>query len=783
MKLVYAGVAWLLGLWLSHVTHIPAQTWLLVGLAMTLGALLLRRKLGAVFLLCASVACFAGWRYQASLPRIGEGHLAWYNDQGVVTVQGLVAGEPEPYDGRWRARIEAQAVWHPRGYASVVGDFVAVLPAYPVVHDGDLVRVRGELVTPPVWDDFSYKDYLARQGVHSVLQYPSLEVLSRAERRDFRWALSALRTRAEATIGALLPEPEASLLSGILLNRDAGIPDDVMSDFRVTGTAHIIAISGFNITIIAGLLAQLLRRAVGKKWAVVGVIPGVALYAMLVGGDAPVVRAAIMGCLSLVALQLGRRSDALTALLLSALAMTALRPQTLWDVGFQLSFAATLGLILYVTPLQKGLEAFVSARVPTAWANTALGWLNEGLVVTVAAQILTLPLTVAYFRNLSPFSLLANLLILPAQPYVMTWGGSALLLGLIWLPLGLPLASVAWLFLTYTIRVAGWLASLPGASMQVARVPVLMPVAYYAVVAALTVSWARANSRIRHAAGRLKEALTAWRLVAAVGFAAALVWAAAVQMPDGRLHVHFLDVGEGDAILIRTPSGRTVVVDGGTDPARLLSEVGRRLPFWERSIDLVALSHPDADHVGGLAGLLNRYRVGLFLDARPGKTPEYKACMAAVEAKGVEHVAAEPGQRFLLDSNVTLEVLYPSEDTPCESTNDCSMVLLLTMGRATFLFPGGLEMMGQVALLNEVSLSPCLVLKSPHHGSEGALFDAFWESLSPAVVVIQPGPRAAADPSPVTLLKVKVLGASLWQTRQQGSLEIVTDGERYWMKF
>lgn len=782
MKLVYAGIAWLVGLWLSHAACIPARFWLLVGLAMTVGALLLRRRPVVMVLVCAAALCFAGWRYQSSLPRIGDAHLARYNDQEVVTVQGLVAGEPEPYNGRWRARIEAQAVWHPRGYAAAVGDLVAVLPAYPVVHDGDLVRVRGELVTPPVWDDFSYKDYLARQGVHSVLQYPSLEVLSRAERRDFRWALNALRTRAEATIGALLPEPEASLLSGILLNRDGGIPDDVLNDFRVTGTAHIIAISGFNITIIAGLLAQLLRRAAGRNWAVAGVIPGVALYAVLVGGDAPVVRAAIMGCLSLVALQLGRRSDALTALLLSALAMTAARPQAIWDVGFQLSFAATLGLILYTTPLQKGLEAFVSARISSAWARTALGWLNEGLVVTVAAQVLTLPLTVAYFRNLSPLTLVANLFILPAQPYVMTWGGSALLLGLLWLPLGLPLASVAWLFLTYTVRVAGWFAALPGAYIEVAYVPTLLVVAWYAAVAALTAGWTKAGGRVRQAAGRLKEALTVWRLVAALGLATALVWATALQMPDGRLHVHFLDVGEGDAILIRTPKGRTAVVDGGADPARLLSEVGRRLPFWERRIDLVALSHPHADHAGGLAGLLGRYRVGLFLDARPGKTPEYKACMAAVEVRGAHHVIAEPGQRFVLDNNVTLEVLYPSVDTPCESTNDCSMVLLLTMEHASFLFPGDLEMMGQIALLNETSLSPCLVLKVPHHGSEGALFDTFLELLSPEVAVIQPGPRLAADPSPVTLLKLKEQGASIWQTRQQGSLEIVTDGAQYWMK-
>lgn len=782
MKFVYAGIAWLAGIWLASAVTLPAWAWLAAVGCTALAAILLRRSRLLIPLLCALFLCLGAWRYGNSLPRIDETHLGWYNDQGQAIVVGIVKGEPEPDGARWRTRIAAEEVHHAQGYARVSGLLLATLPAYPVVHEGDRVRVQGDLVTPPVWEDFSYRDYLAREGVYSLMYLPSVEVLQAAERRGVGWALSRLRVRGEAFIASAIPEPEASLLTGILLGRDGGIPDDVMDTFRSTGTAHIIVISGFNITIIAGMLLAALTRTIGRRWAIYGTIPTVIAYTMLVGGDPPVVRAAIMGCVSLVALQLGRRSDAFNALALTAVAMTAARPMALWDVGFQLSFAATLGIILYATPLQSRLDKFLSARVPQEWAKGILNVLGAGLVATLAAQVLTIPLSVAYFRNLSPLSLLANLFILPVQPQVMAWGGASLVLGLVWGPLGVPLAWVAWLFLAYTVRAVELFAALPGASLEVGRVPAALVIGYYILVGGLTFGSPRVQRWLTPAVRQWARAVRRWQVAAGVAILAALVWAAALQMPDGRLHVHFLSVGEGDAILIRTPGGRTVLVDGGSDPARLLSEVGKRLPFWDRKIDLVALTHPHADHAGGLIGAIERYNVGLFVEGRSGATPEYKACIAALQAKGVPAITAAPGQKFVLDEGVALEALYPSPQTECDSQNDCSLVLRLSMGNASFLLPGDLEEMGQIALMNERDIPASLVLKVPHHGGEHALFEGFLAAASPQIAVIQSGPRTATDPHPTTLRKLEAAGVNVWQTKRKGALEIATDGMEYWLR-
>jgi competence protein ComEC len=141
-----------------------------------------------------------------------------------------------------------------------------------------------------------------------------------------------------------------------------------------------------------------------------------------------------------------------------------------------------------------------------------------------------------------------------------------------------------------------------------------------------------------------------------------------------------------------------------------------------------------------------------------------------------------PGQKFILDEGVALEALYPSLQADCNSQNDCSLVLRLSMGSASFLLPGDLEEMGQIALLNERDVPASLVLKVPHHGGEYALYEEFLAALSPQIAVIQSGPRTAADPHPTTLRKLNAAGTAIWQTRRQGSLEIVTDGAKYWLR-
>ena len=561
-----------------------------------------------------------------------------------------------------------------------------------------------------------------------------------------------------------------------------------MEAFSATGTAHIIAISGFNISIIAGLFSRLARRLVGKQRAMPVAIAGIIVYTILVGASAAVVRAAIMGCLYVIATHYGRQTDALTSLIAAAVLMTLINPQTLWDIGFQLSFAATLGLIVYTPPLQSWFERLLSKALPPGTAKRVVEVLNEALIVTLAAQITTMPIIVYHFRQLSLVTLLSNFLVLPAQPGVMLWGGLATIAGLIWLPLGQALGWVAWLFLTYTIRAVEITASVPYASLNLGRVSPGLVWLYYGLLAGATLVSRQEPSRLKSLWRRLTDRLSTTLLIAGLAVAAILVWVAVASLPDGKLHVVFFDVGEGDAIFIETPRGQQILIDGGPSPTALSSALGRRMPFWDRSLDLVVLTHADEDHIAGLIPILERYRVGQVLDSGyEHNHPMYQRWLELIEEKEIPTHLARAGMHVATGDGVELVVLHPGPElmkyTDADANNN-SVVTRLVMGQVSFLLPGDIEEAAEQMLMASGQELTSTVLKASHHGSNTSSSADFLKAVDPELVVISVGAdNRFGHPSPQALERLEELVGQerILRTDQRGTIEVVTDGERIWI--
>jgi competence protein ComEC len=321
-----------------------------------------------VVLLCVLAVSAGGIRYQLSLPEITPSHLAWYNDmENPVEVQGMVAGPPDVRDSYVQLILKVAQVSPEGGETHQVGgQMLARLPAGGEWHYGDQVRLWGLLETPPEGEDFSYKDYLARQKIYSYMPYAAASLLEQGGGNPILAWVYGIREHGTALICRYLPDPEASLLAGIVLGVESGIPYQVEQDFQDTGTTHVIAISGFNITIVSALFAMLFGRLLGPRRGAVAAVLAIGLYTILVGGDAPVVRAAIMGGFSLFARQVGRRQHGLNSLAISAGIMSVANPTILWDVGFQLSFTATLGLVLYAEPWGQAVGAWLEKWMPVA---------------------------------------------------------------------------------------------------------------------------------------------------------------------------------------------------------------------------------------------------------------------------------------------------------------------------------------------------------------------------------------------------------------------------------
>jgi competence protein ComEC len=640
-----------------------------------------------------------------------------------------------------------------------------------------------------VLEDFSYREYLARQGIYSILRRSQITLVDRGQGSAVRRALFAFKEQAQKVIALILHEPQAALLTGILLGVETGIPADLTKAFSTTGTAHIIAISGFNISIIAGLFSGLSTRLLGKRRAMPVALAGIIVYAILVGASASVVRAAIMGCLYVIAIHYGRQTDALTSLIAAAVLMTLLNPQTLWDVGFQLSFAATLGLILYTPVLQDWFERLLSKALSPGTAKQAIQILNEALIVSLAAQITTMPIIVYHFRQLSLVTLLSNFLVLPAQPGVMLWGGLATIAGLVWLPLGQVLGWIAWLFLTYTIRAVEITASIPYASLNLGHVSPSLVWLYYGLLAGATLVSKQEPSRLKSLWRRLTDRLSTKVLMAGLAIAAILVWVAVASLPDGKLHVVFFDVGEGDAIFIQTPRGQQILIDGGPSPTTLISALGRRMPFWDRSLDLVILTHADEDHVAGLIPVLERYRVGQVLDSGyEHNNPTYKHWLELISEKEIPTHLARAGMRIATGDGVELTVLHPGPElmkyTNADANNN-SIVTRLVVGQVSFLLPGDIEEAAEDVLVASGQQLASTVLKVPHHGGDTSSGMAFLNAVNPELVIISVGAdNRFGHPSPQVVKRLEELvgGEHVLRTDEDGTVEVVTDGERIWVK-
>ena len=729
------------------------------------------RRAGAALLL--AVAALGGWRWQAVQPDFRDPAFigAYAGWQQEATVVGVLTEPPDIRDTYANLRLRAERLRFAgeNGETPARGLLLVRTPPETVLslRYGDRVVVSGHLEAPPTGEVFSWRDYLARQGIFVTMKAHRLGVLAKGQGNLLLAAIYALRRRAAAVVQRLWPDPEAALLAGILLGLDKSIPRAVYDAFRVTGTAHIIAISGFNITILAGLFVALFGRLLGKARGMALAAFAVVGYTVLVGADAAVVRAAIMGLLGMAALSVGRRQHAYTTLAVTAAFMALLDPRVLGDVGFQLSFAATLGLVLFAEPFQGAAERLLQRWLAPAQARRWAKPLGEFFLFTLAAQLLTLPISAWAFHRISVISFLANPAVLPVQAPLMVGAGAAVLLGLAWLPLGRVVAWAVWPLAAYTIRAVEAFAALPFTTVATAHFGFGSVLAYYAVLAGGVTLWqqrARWLGRVRF---RLKAAL----LLPGLAVAAMLVWHIALARPDGRLRVSLLPVGNGAALLVHTPTGRWVLIGGGERGSALTDAVGRALPPGER-LDWWVVGATRSEMVEGLLPALAAYPPRTVWWAGAAQiSPAARTLRARLQAAGVPVRPVASGAALDLGAGARLQAVAVSPR---------GGVFLLQWRGFRLLLPLGMDF-GTLAAVQRrrgqfVPLTALLLAD----GGYAPLNPPEWvRALEPRVLLVS---VRAADPQgrPSLELLQALQGFPLLRTDRCGRVTLTTDGSRLW---
>ena len=777
MPLLWLSLVFLAGILAADHWDLPLKTWLILAGVLLLVSLLLRILSRRTHLSIASALLFipilltsfslGAARYRVSIPRLDASYIAWYNDRPYeLLVTGVLADPPDERDTYTNLRIRVTGVFSDGEILPVDGLLLARFLPGGEWHYGDVVRLRGHLKTPPEFEDFSYRDYLARQGILTYMPDATVWRMPYTDGNPVLRLVFAFKEHAIDHIYRIFPEPEASLLAGILLGNDNGLPAALQEAFQNTGTAHIIAISGFNIAIIAGLFIALFSRLLGPRRGAYAAIAGIAIYTILVGATPSVVRAAIMGGLAIFARQLGRRQVGMNTLTASAAFMAVINPQVLWDVSFQLSFAATLGLILYAQPLQEWLTRLLASRLPVKTARRIAAPVGMYMLFSLAAQLTTLPIVTYQFKRISLISIFANPLILPFQPALMVLAGLAVLLSFLYLPLGTLVGWAAWPFAAYTNRAVEFFNRLPHGVVNLGEFSFLFVFIFYILLFTLTFSNARMKKTLR-------PALAPAVIITVLGVFTYLVWSAALLSPDGRLHLTFLDVGSADAVLIQTPSGRSILVDGGPSPSRLSSALGRRLPFFDRRIDWLVVASPQEQQVASLPRSLERFTVENVLWAgNLNASYSAKTLTRWLTEHSTPVISAHAGTKLDLGDGARLEML---------SVTPRGAVLLLTWQGFRALLPVGMNFDSLTELENGKKIGPVTALMLADSGFAPVNPPEWIAALRPQVVILS---VAAGDPDglPDQVVLDNLRGYTLLRTDRNGWISIATDGTSLWVE-
>jgi competence protein ComEC len=779
LPLFWLSLAFLAGILCAQAVHLSTPLWLFLTAAALLLALVVRLVLhrhvqgalaspASLFLASLSLAAFflGAARYQSTIPTVDSHYIAWYNDQDYeLLVTGTLTDPPDVRDTYTNLRLQVTSVDTGKQSLPVTGLILARVATGGDWHYGDVLRLRGSLQIPPTNEGFSYQDYLARQGILAYMPDAEATLLPFSTGSPVLKLVYTFKAYALERVYRIFPEPEAALLAGILLGDDNGMPAELQQAYINTGTAHIIAISGFNIAIIAGLFMLLFSHLLGERKGALAAVIGITVYTLLVGATASVVRAAIMGGLAIFARKTGRRQDGLNTLAFTGGIMAVINPNVLWDIGFQLSFAATLGMVLYAGPFQDWFSGLLARRLPSETVRKVAGPVGATVLFTLAAQLTSLPIMAYQFGRISLIALLANPFVLPAQPAVEVLSVLALLLSLVYLPLGKLAGWLAWPFAAYTDRVVEFFNRFPHGVIVLGEFSLLFVLLFYAVLFGLTFARLRLQKSLR-------ASLVPTVILAVLGIYTFLAWSAVFTIPDGTLHLTFLNVGSADAILIQTPGGRSLLVDGGQNPSTLADALGRRLSPFDRRLDWLVIASPQEQQVAALPRDLDLFPPDNVLWAG---SPDASYSAGQLNLWLTNHATpvmpASAGAALDLGQGATLKVAGVSPR---------GAVLLVEWQGFRALLPVGMNLDTLTALDNGKKIGPVSLLLLADSGFAQLNPPDWIAALQPRLAVLS---VAAGDPDglPEQPVLDELAGTTLLRTDRNGWIEVSTDGTRMWV--
>lgn len=653
-----------------------------------------------------------------------------------------------------------------------------------VVLEGNLKRPAG-LRNPGLFD---YEEYLAIKGIYAlftVSEGSSVRVISDKASDRFRALAYAVRSRMRKVIDDNLRAPYNGFIKAIMIGDRTDLKYSLNNDFVKTGTVHAIAISGLNVGLIAAIVLfalSLLRIPRKPGLAIAAVV--MVVYAVVAGSSPPIVRAVIIFVVFVIGYLMDRETELLNSLAFTAFVMLLADPKELFDPSFQLSFASIAGMILLVPKIGAVITKEATDR--PRFTGRAARYISAAVSVSAAAWLATWPIVAKYFNIVSPVSLIANLVVVPAL-FILTAASFTLIAAsLISAELTGIIANALSIFSAALFGANHFLGSLPFAFFRIAAPPASLTALYYLSLSLMLLPPEIRAGKFSVRKGRI--------LIAILLSLNAVVWTAAIKGEDDSLKITFLDVGQGDSAVIELPGGRTVLIDAGPGQEEDGFDAARYVvaPYlWNRNImriDALVITHFHDDHLGGVAYILDNFEVGKILDsgAAPERSAVYERFLRIVRDKKIPRERIRRGDSIDFRGG-SFYVLGPERDLEISDGNESSVVLKLNYRYFSALFCGDAagSAIGDLVGIYGRALGSSLI-KVPHHGGGiGDIRDAerFFAAVGAKVAVISVGRNNRyGSPSENTLGALERSTPSIYLTGDNGAINVVVNASGYLVK-